>query len=428
MASSTPLARLLEERSSGRVVKHLAAILDQLPNSYCQLESLGRHECVIRGRRMLNFNAINYLGLEQHPEMIASAQQALATWGTLAGSSRAAAEVGLYEKLESKIAEKIGVESVIVYPTVTLANHGVIPLLMRKRSLLLTDQEVHNSVQRAAIEAKGAGATLGSFIHDDFTQLEQILEAQRGQHSHAMIALDGVYSMAGTYLNLPRYEAIAKKYDAMLYIDDAHGFGVVGPEGRGIVSHYGSNYDNTIYVASLEKGLASLGGFVAVPQAARDYFRYNSYTYTFSGQLPPPYLASALTAMEILEREKGARLTRLHELIGRVKTEVQEIGFEVIGEDHPFPLVMVKVGEFENIPEVSQFFYDEGVHILTVGFPVIPQSRGAMVRISLSATHADSQIDRLMAAFRKLHAKLNPSRTQQDSRECLADTASSVAA
>ncbi len=384
----------------------VAELARHLPNSYCQLQELGGHECVIRGRRLLNFNAINYLGLEEHPEMIAAAQQAIARWGTLAGSSRAAAEVELYEELEHRIAAKLGVDNVIVYPTVTLANHGTIPLLMRKNSLLLIDQEVHNSVQRAAIEAKGAGATLATFAHDDFAQLEALLARQRAQHNHAMIALDGVYSMAGTYLNLPRYEAIARKYDAMLYVDDAHGFGVVGPEGRGIVSHFNSNYDNTVYVASLEKGLASLGGFVVVPKASRDYFRFNSYTYTFSGQLPPPYLASALKAFDILEREQGARLRRLHALIARVKREVQEIGFEVIGEDQPFPLIMVKVGEIASGPQISQFFYEEGIHILTVGFPVIPLSRGAMVRIALSATHTEEQIDRLMRVFRKLRDRI----------------------
>jgi len=404
--TSSPLARLLQQRSASRAVQMVADLARHLPNSYCQLQALGGHECVIRGRRLLNFNAINYLGLEEHPEMIAAAQEAIARWGTLAGSSRAAAEVELYEQLENRIAAKLGVDNVIVYPTVTLANHGTIPLLMRKNSLLLIDQEVHNSVQRAAIEAKGAGATLGTFVHDDFKQLETMLATQRARHNHAMIALDGVYSMAGTYLDLPRYEALARKYDAMLYVDDAHGFGVVGPEGRGIISHYGSNYDNTLYVASLEKGLASLGGFVVVPKSARDYFRFNSYTYTFSGQLPPPYLASALKAFDILEREQGARLRRLHALINRVKAEVQEIGFEVIGEDQPFPLIMVKVGELNDAPQISQFFFEEGIHILTVGFPVIPLSRGSMVRIALSATHTDAQVDRLMDVLRKLRRKL----------------------
>jgi 7-keto-8-aminopelargonate synthetase-like enzyme len=208
--------------------------------------------------------------------------------------------------------------------------------------------------------------------------------------------------MLGTYLNLPRYEELAKRYGAFLYVDDAHGFGVVGHDGRGIVSHYDRSYENTIYVGSFEKGLASLGGFVVVPRESRDYFRFNSYTYTFSGQLPPPYLASALTAFDILEREGQARLSRLRELIARVKREVQDVGFEIVGEDHPFPLVMVKVGDLQTGPGISRFFYEEGIHILTVGFPVVPLSKGAMVRIALSATHTDAQIDRLIEAFGKL--------------------------
>ncbi len=402
MPYQTPLARLLADRGSSRFFKMHAELARRLPNSYCQLQAIDQRVVTIRGRKLLNFNAINYLGLESHPAMIEAAQAALARWGTLAGTARAAAELDLFEQLENRIASYLGVDNVIVYTTVTLANHGVIPLLMRKGSLVLMDQEVHNSVQRAAVEARGAGATVLTFNHDDFAQLEALLRRHAPAHEHVMIALDGVYSMLGTYLDLPRYEELACRYGAHLYIDDAHGFGVVGPQGRGIVAHHRSTYDNIIYVASLEKGLASLGGFVVVPREARDYFRFNSYTYTFSGQLPPPYLASALCGLDLLEKEGAERLARLRSLILHVKHEIQEMGFEIIGEDQPFPLILVKAGELREGPAISQFFYDEGIHILTVGFPVVPLSRGAMVRIALSASHTDAQVEQLLAAFRKL--------------------------
>jgi glycine C-acetyltransferase len=406
MPTTTPLARLLEDRTSGRVFRIFSEYVKTVPNSYCRVDAMDHRECVIGGRRLLNFNAINYLGLETHPLMIRAAQEALGRWGTLAGSARAAAEMSLYEQVEERVCRYLGVDNAIVYTTVTLANHGVIPLLMRKNSLVLMDWEVHSSVQRAAIEAKGAGATLLSFTHDDFAQLEDMLRANRGKHEHALIALDGVYSMLGTYLDLPRYEELAAKYDTALFIDDAHGFGVVGPGGRGIVAHYNRGYENTIYVASLEKSLASLGGFVVVPRWARDYFRYNSYTYIFSGQMPASCLAGTLAAFDILEREGERRLERLRGLIGFVKHELAAMGFETIGEDQPFPLILVKVGDVYSAPKISQYFFDEGIHILTVGFPVVPLSRGAMVRISLSASHTDTQVERLLAAFRKLKQTL----------------------
>jgi 7-keto-8-aminopelargonate synthetase-like enzyme len=267
------------------------------------------------------------------------------------------------------------------------------------------DQEVHNSVHRSGIEAKGAGAMVMQFPHDDFGLLEAQLLTHRQRYDHAMIAVDGVYSMSGTYLNLPRYQELADKYGATLYIDDAHGFGVVGPNGRGIVSHFNSGYDNTIYVASLEKGLASLGGFVVVPKEFRDYLRFSSYTYIYSGQLPPPYLASALAAFDVLEDEGLERLTKLRRHIDYSKRELTEMGFEIIGEKQPFPLIMVKVGEWDEATRVSQFFYDQGIHILTVGFPVVPMSRGLMLRISLSASHTEAQIDRLMTAFRRFRSQ-----------------------
>jgi 8-amino-7-oxononanoate synthase len=429
MLPASPLSKLLDDRSSGRFLKLFAQHARTLPNSYCQLQSINGRECTIDGRKLLNFNAINYLGLENHPRLIRAAQEAIGRWGTLAGSARAAAEVELFGALEERIARWLGVDNVIVYTTVTLANHGVIPLLMRKGSLLLMDQEVHNSVQRSGIEAKGAGATVNTFNHDDFEQLENQLRQQRAGHDHAMIALDGVYSMSGTYLNLPRYQELAERYGATLYIDDAHGFGVVGPDGRGIVSHYGAGYDNTIYVASLEKGLASLGGFVVVPKEFRDYFRFNSYTYTYAGQLPPPYLASSLAAFDVLELEGESRLARLRGHISHCKRELTGMGFEIIGEDQPFPLIMVKVGELLDTARISQFFYDEGIHILTVGFPVVPMARGSMVRISLSAGHTDAQIERLMAAFRKLRTLAKPAATTAGvTHDMLTDSHSPLAA
>lgn len=404
---STPLTRILEDRSSGRFVRTFAEQAQTMPNSFCQLQSIDGRECVIEGKNLLNFNAINYLGLENDSRLIEAAQEALGRWGTLAGSARAAAEVKLFGELEDRIASWLGVENVIVYTTVTLANHGIIPLLMRNGSLLLIDQEAHNSVQRSGIEAKGAGAKVLQFKHDDFRQLEALLRTHRRQHDHALIALDGVYSMSGAYLNLPRYQQLADDYAAILYIDDAHGFGVVGPNGRGIVSHFGANYGNTIYVASLEKGLASLGGFVVVPQEFRDYIRFNSYTYIYSGQLPPPYLASALAAFDVLDEEGPRRLARLRLHIAYCKQELTSMGFEIIGEDRPFPLIMVKVGQLEEAARVSQFFYDEGIHILTVGFPVVPMSRGLMLRIALSASHTEAQVERLMAVFRRFRAQSN---------------------
>ena len=249
---TSPLVRMLEDRSQGRFLQLYAQLASSLPNAYCQLESIDGRECVINGKRLVNFNAINYLGLENHPRLIHAAQQRCPL-GHAGRLGRAAAETRPVRGLEDRIAGWLGVDNVIVYTTVTLANHGVIPLLMRKGSLLLMDQEVHNSVQRSGVEARGAGATVLTFPHDNFELLEAQLREHRPQHDHVLIALDGIYSMSGTYLNLPRYQELAQKYGATLYIDDAHGFGVVGPEGRGIVSHYGASYENTIYVPRWKK-------------------------------------------------------------------------------------------------------------------------------------------------------------------------------
>jgi len=150
-----------------------------------------------------------------------------------------------------------------------------------------------------------------------------------------------------------------------------------------------------------------MGGFVVVPQQFRDLFRFTSYTYIFCGQLPPPYLATALTGLEILETEGEQILGRLNNMITYVKTELEGMGYEVVGQNGQlFPLVLVKVGDVYSAPKVSQFFFDEGIHILTTGFPIVPLSRGAMVRISLSPAHSDAQVERLLEVFKKLRTVL----------------------
>lgn len=399
--ASSSLHTLLQERMESRVLRIFSEHVQRQRNSFCQLESIDGKYVTIGGRRLLNFNSVNYLGMEFHPHIIQSIQEAVAKWGTHAGTARAAGEMALYEELENRIARFLGVDNVVAFTSVTLANHGIIPLLMRQNSLILVDWEAHSSVQRAAIEAKGGGATLLNFSHDDFDQLENFLKEHRAKHRHAMIALDGVYGMLGTYVDLPRYQALASKYDAFLFVDDAHGFGVIGPEGQGIVSHYGASYENLVYVGSLEKGLSSLGGFVVLPREVRDFIRYTCHTYIFCGQLPATCLAGSIASMDVLESEGPQLRARVNGYISHVRNELEEMGYEIVGEDQ-FPLVLVKVGDVYSVPKISQFFYDEGVNVLVVGFPVIPLTRGAMVRISLTAAHTDAQVEQLLGSFRRL--------------------------
>lgn len=420
MASTveSQLNRLIKERTDNRVLRIFGEHVERQKNSYCRVDDIDHKEVVIEGQRLINFNTINYLGLEFHPRMIEASQEAVAKWGTLPGSARAAAEIRLYEEVESRIEQFMGVDNAILFTTVTLANHGIVPLFMRQNTLILMDWEAHSSVQRAAIEAKGGGAALISFKHDDFDELEQLLAENREQYRHVMIGLDGIYSMLGTYLDLPRYEELAIKYDAFLYIDDAHGFGVVGPEGKGIVSHYNSSYDNILYVGSLEKSLVSLGGFVILPREARDFVRYTCHTYIFCGQMPPSSLATSLAAFDILESEGDQLRSRLESTVDYIQTELRDMGYNLVGEDHSFPLILVEAGDVYSVPRISQFFYDEGIHILTVGFPVIPLSRGALVRISLSAAHTDAQIERLLGAFRKLREQPDFNMPTPNGRKC----------
>jgi 8-amino-7-oxononanoate synthase len=404
---NSSLRQLLTDRLDSRVYRIFSEHVQRQRNSFCQIDAIDGKEVIIGGKRLLNFNSVNYLGIEFHPHILRATKEAVVKWGAHAGTARAAGEMRLYEELEERISRYLGVDNVIVFTSVTLTNHGVIPLLMRQDTLILVDREAHSSVQRAAIEAKGGGATLLNFGHDRFDELEAMLQEHRSKHRHAMIALDGVYGMLGTYLDLPRYQALAAKYDVVLFVDDAHGFGVIGPQGKGVVSHYGAGYENIIYVSSLEKALCNLGGFVVLPREVRDFIRYTSHTYIFCGQMPAACLAGALAAMDVLETEGHLLRRRLNKSIHYVKSELQAMGYELVGEDQPFPLLLVKMGDVYNVPRISEYFYEDGINALVVGFPVIPLTRGAMVRISLTAAHTDAQIERLLESFRRLRVVLS---------------------
>src|SRR5262245_10637746 len=237
----------------------------------------------VRGRWLDDLASCNYLGLDLRPEVMASIEPAVRRWGTHPSWARMAASPEIYEELEAKLAEVLGAEDTLVLPTISLIAIGLIPAIAGK-GVLFADKFVHKVNHDGCRLARDMGATLVSFVHTDLDALETLLQQHPGAPTRTIV-VDGILSTTGRTPDIPRLAALARKYDAILYIDDAHGFGVVGegptPErpygrrGNGVVRHFGLSYDNILYVSGLSKAYSSLAAFVACPRKLKTYLKCN---------------------------------------------------------------------------------------------------------------------------------------------------------
>ena len=217
------------------------------------------------GQRVINFGSDSFLGLDQDPRVQDAVIEASRRWGTHNGASRAFSCVRSNDEAEEKIAAWLGTEAALIYPSVTLANMGAIPGLVGRRDLLVVDEHAHNSMQEGAKIAKANGTPLVSFSHCDPADLERVFK-EAGDYRVALVAIDGVYSMTGALPPLAALNEVCLKHKAVLYVDDAHGTGVLGTHGRGTVLDALGNYDNTLVIGSLSKGFSCMGGFIGCPR------------------------------------------------------------------------------------------------------------------------------------------------------------------
>ncbi|MBP9781860.1 aminotransferase class I/II-fold pyridoxal phosphate-dependent enzyme, partial [Candidatus Woesebacteria bacterium] len=231
-----------------------------------------RHIELADGYWLGDFGTQDYLSLDFEPDVINSVIDATQKYGTVVAWCRLVATVNLFTQAEKEVAELVGAEAANIFASTTLLNHGVIPALLGKDGVMFLDKAGHATLYEGAKIARDSGATLVSFPQDDFTALEKLL-IEHQDNPKKLIVTDGVYSMTGEYANLPVLDALAKKYNALLYVDDAHGFGVVGEDpssefpyghkGNGLVKYYGLNYDNIVYVGCFSKAYGSYGAFIA---------------------------------------------------------------------------------------------------------------------------------------------------------------------
>jgi 8-amino-7-oxononanoate synthase len=359
-----------------------------------------------------DFASCNYLGFDLDEEIIASVEPALREWGVHPSWCRLVASPHLYARCEEAIAALLGAEDFLILPTVTLVHIGVIPALAGKDAVLFLDKFAHMTMYQAAKMARDSGSTLVSFPQDDYDRLESLLDEHRAAKKK-IILVDGVYSMTGKYLDLPLLSAIARRHGAAIYVDDAHGFGVVGERptaempygfrGNGIVRRAGLGYesDDILYVGGFSKSFSSLAAGIACRPSTKAFLKAYATPYDLSGPCPTASLASLLAAVHVNESRGDALRARLHRLTKMASSGLRELGFSV-DNDNDFPILSVACGDNERLVEASRILFDAGV-LLTLGpYPMVPKGREEL-RITLTAANTEEQVhNHLLRGFARV--------------------------
>lgn len=354
---------------------------------------------VVDGKRVLNFSSNNYLGLANHPKLIAAAKQAMDRYGVGPAAVRTiAGTTSLHVELERRLAAFKGVEAAITFQSGFNANLATIPALVGRGDVIFSDRLNHASIIDGCRLSR---AQIVAYEHCDPADLRRQIKAT-SEYGRRLIVTDGVFSMDGDIAPLPELYEIAAEHDILLMVDDAHGEGVLGRGGRGIVDHFDLHGKVDIEVGTLSKAFGVVGGVVAGKQVIVDWLRQRGRPFLFSSAMTVPDVAACLAAVNLLE-ESTELVDRLWQNAGYFKSGMQALGFNT-GRTQT-PIVPVMLGEAPLAQQFSKRLFEEGVFAMAIGYPTVPQGQ-ARIRVMNSATHSRDDLDLALDIFAKVGREL----------------------
>lgn len=356
---------------------------------------------VVDGQKVLNFCSNNYLGLANHPALVEAARQAAEHFGVGPAAVRTiAGTIDLHLELERRLASFKGVEAAITFQSGFNANLATIPALVGKQDVIYSDELNHASIIDGSRLSR---AQIIRYPHADPGGLARTIEEHQSQDfGRVLIVTDGVFSMDGDVAPLDEIYAIAKQHGALLMVDDAHGEGVLGKGGRGIVDHYELHGLVDIEVGTLSKAFGVVGGVVAGRQEIVDWLRQRGRPFLFSSAMTAPDVAACIAAVGILEGSTEL-VDRLWENTETFKREMHTLGFDTGSSTTPITPVML--GEAPLAQEFSRKLFEAGVFAMAIGFPTVPRG-AARIRVMISAAHSRADLDQGLAAFEKAGKEL----------------------
>ncbi len=355
---------------------------------------------VVDGKRVLNFCSNNYLGLANHPKLIAAAQEIMTRYGVGPGAVRSiAGTMDIHVELERRLAEFKGVDSSITFQSGFTANLATIPALVGKEDVIFSDELNHASIIDGA---RLSGARIARFAHANPTDLESVIKENEGTYRRALIISDGVFSMDGDIAPLDKIYEVAHAHDMLLMVDDAHGEGVLGRGGRGIVDHFHLHGKVDIEVGTMSKAFGVVGGVVAGNAVITEWLRQRGRPFLFSSAVTPPDVAACLAAVDLLESSTEL-VDKLWDNTKLFKTEMKKMGFDTGLSVTPITPVML--GEAPLAQQFSRELFEQGVFAMAIGFPTVPRGK-ARIRVMISAGHSKSDLEIGLEAFQKVGKKL----------------------
>lgn len=355
---------------------------------------------VVDGKKVLNFCSNNYLGLGNHPRVVKAAKDAADHYGAGPTAVRTiAGTTDLHLKLEDRLSKFKGAEATITFQSGFCANLATIPALVGKEDAIYSDELNHASIIDGC---RLSGATTIRYKHCDPQDLDNTIRENKGRYRRALIVTDGVFSMDGDIAPLDKIQEVAQKHDIILMVDDAHGEGVLGKGGRGIVDHFNLHGKVDVEVGTLSKAFGVVGGLVSGKTTIIDWLRQRGRPFLFSSAMTPADVGACLAAIDILE-ESTELVDRLWKNAQFFKSEMKKLGFNTGASVTPITPIML--GEAPLAQQFSRDLFEEGVFAMALGFPTVPKGT-ARIRVMISAAHSMDDLSKGLEIFAKVGKKL----------------------
>lgn len=372
--------------------------------SHTLLEGQPGRSMRFQGREVIQWAVNDYLGLASRPELIRCAAEAAARWGVSApmGSRFLTGNTERHEALERRLATFAGKEGAVLFNYGYLGVLGTVGALVQRGDVIVIDKLAHACMMDAAL----ATHDFVPFNHNDMASLEKALQrASRDRDGGVLIMVEGVYGMTGDLADLPGIIALKERYGARLFVDDAHGFGTMGPDGRGTPAHQGVADGVDVYFGTFAKAFAAIGGFSAGTEPVTEYIRYNARSQIFAKSLPMVIVETLHETLDILEREHAQLLARLWSNAKKLQSGLVELGYFIGATQSPITPVYIPLGTVAMARTVIQAMRDKGIFISGVTYPVVPKGV-VLCRLIPTAAHTDEDIAVTLRAFAELRDEL----------------------
>jgi 8-amino-7-oxononanoate synthase len=358
---------------------------------------------------LVDFGSCNYLGFDLDPRVISAIEPEVRQWGTHPGWSRMLGSPRLMPAIEERLAELLGAPDVLLLPTTTLIHLAAIPALANGGTIFL-DSRAHKTIYDGCILASGSGARVERFRHNDVEHLRDLLTADN-QSGPRLVCIDGVNSMTGNPPDLASIARLSREHEALLYVDDAHGFGVLGERrpdesspygarGNAVVRHFGESYDGIVLVGALSKAYSSLAAFVACTSELKRWLKVEAPAYLFSGPSPIASLATTMAGLDVNEVDGDNLRADLYRMTARVRRHLDGLGAYTPNQSL-FPLVEIPLSDPDDLHDAGRFLLDSGIYAVLAPYPGVPRDQVG-VRIQITAAHNDEHIDQLLETLTRM--------------------------